>query len=189
MNAVVCINDGDTHNAPVEAAEAKYPMVVEEYALRQDSGGAGRFRGGLGVHKTVRFLGDLAFNSTIERTQCPPWGIYGGHDALPNKLAIRRADGNVEEFPNGKVSALRLGVGEAYIIDSGGGGGYGSPVERPPQDVQRDVREGYVSLGAARDRYGVVLDPTTLEIDRNATASLRADLQTASADNGSSYAG
>src|SRR4051812_13549730 len=109
MNAVVCINDGDTHNAPVEAVESKFPYVVEEYALRQDSGGAGQFRGGLGVHKTVRFLGDLAFNSTIERTQCPPWGIFGGRDALANKLAIRRADGTIETFPNGKLSAMRLG--------------------------------------------------------------------------------
>jgi N-methylhydantoinase B len=184
MNAVVCINDGDTHNAPAEAAEAKYPMVVEEYALRPDSGGAGRFRGGLGVHKSVRLLGDMAFNSTIERTQCAPWGLLGGHDALTNKLSIRRADGHVETFPNGKVSALRLDAGEAYVVDSGGGGGYGSPLERPAERVAADVREGYVSAESARRDYGVVLDPRTFAVDEAATAALRAEMRQAEAADG-----
>ena len=150
MNAVVCINDGDTHNAPVEAVESKFPYVVEEYALRQDSGGAGQFRGGLGVRKTVRLLGELAFNSTMERTQCAPWGLFGGRDALANVLAVRRSDGRTETFPNGKVSGLKLAGGEAYVLQSGGGGGYGSPLERPAEQVAADVREGYVSLAAAR---------------------------------------
>ena len=176
MSGVVCINDGDTHNAPVEAVENKFPYVVEEYALRQDSGGAGRFRGGLGVRKTVRLQGELASNSTIERTQCPPWGLFGGGEALANKFSVRRADGREEDFPNGKVSGLKLGAGEAYVVQSGGGGGYGSPLERPPERVQADVREGYVSLQAARDQYGVVLDPTTLAIDRAATERLRGEL-------------
>ncbi|HLH27142.1 MAG TPA: hydantoinase B/oxoprolinase family protein, partial [Chloroflexota bacterium] len=184
MSAVVCINDGDTHNAPAEAAEAKFPILVEEYALRPDSGGAGRHRGGLGTHKVVQFLGDLAFNSTIERTQCAPWGLFGGRDALPNRLTLRRADGRIETFPNGKLSAMRLGAGEAYIIDSGGGGGYGPPWERPVELVAHDVREGYVSLAKARDDYGVVLDPATFAVDEAATAALRAELQQAAAANG-----
>ncbi|MBX5492759.1 MAG: hydantoinase B/oxoprolinase family protein [Chloroflexi bacterium] len=177
MNAVVCINDGDTHNAPVEAAETRFPYVIEEYALRQDSGGAGKFRGGLGVRKVVRMLGDQTFNSTIERTQCAPWGLFGGRDALPNRLSVRRADGRIETFPNGKVSAMRLGAGEAYIIESGGGGGYGPPWERPAERVQEDVREGYVSLQAANEQYGVVLDPETLAIDWAATERRRAELR------------
>src|SRR5579875_1758113 len=177
MSAVVCINDGDTHNTPVEATEQRYPFLIEEYALRQDSGGAGKFRGGLGVRKVVRMLGDQTFNSTIERTQCAPWGLFGGRDALPNRLSVRRADGRIETFPNGKVSAMRLAAGEAYIIESGGGGGYGPPWERPAERVQEDVREGYVSLQAAREQYGVVLDPATLAIDWAATARRRAELR------------
>ncbi len=173
MSAVVCINDGDTHNSPAEAVEAKYPYVVEEYALRPDSGGAGRQRGGLGTRKVIRVLGEMSLNTRIERTQCPPWGLFGGHDALPNKLSVRRADGRIEEFPNGKVSMLKLAPGEAYIVEAGGGGGYGSPLERPTGWVQRDVREGYVSLAAARDVYGVVLDPATFLIDEAATARQR----------------
>ena len=173
MNAVVCINDGDTHNAPVEAAEVRYPWLVEEYGLRQDSGGAGRFRGGLGLRRVVRMLGDLSFNSNTERTQCAPWGLFGGGNALPNKLSIRRADGRLEEFPNGKASALRLAVGDAFIVDSGGGGGYDNPLQRPPEQVLHDVREGYVSLEAAREQYGVVLHERTLEIDQAATVRRR----------------
>jgi N-methylhydantoinase B len=190
MSAVVCINDGDTHNAPAEAAEAKFPIIVEEYALRPDSGGAGRHRGGLGTHKAVRFLGDLAFNSTIERTQCPPWGLEGGREALANKLTLRRADGSIETFPNGKLSAMRLGAGEAYIIDSGGGGGYGPPWERPAELVARDVREGYVSLEQAREQYGVVLRDDghdksgPYSVDEAATATLRAEMQQAAGTNG-----
>jgi N-methylhydantoinase B len=177
MSAVVCINDGDTHNAPAEAVEAKYPYVVEEYGLREDSGGAGRYRGGLGIHKTVRFLGEMAFNSTIERTQCRPWGLVGGKEALANRITVRRADGRVEEFPNGKLSTFRLGANDAYVLDSGGGGGYGDPLERPAEQVQRDVAEGYVSLATARDAYGVLLDPTTLTLDAAATERRRAELR------------
>jgi N-methylhydantoinase B len=169
VSAVVCINDGDTHNAPAEAVEAKYPYVVEEYALREDSGGAGKFRGGLGIHKSVRFLGEMAFNSTIERTHCRPWGLFGGREAQANRITVRRANGQVEEFPNGKLSAFKLNAGDAYILESGGGGGYGDPLERPAEQVQRDVREGYVTLAAAREQYGVVLDSTTLAIDHRAT--------------------
>ncbi len=96
MSGVVCINDGDTHNAPVEAIENKFPYVVEEYALRQDSGGAGRQRGGLGVHRVTRMLGDVSLNTQMERTRCAPWGLFGGRDALPNKLSVERLDGRIE---------------------------------------------------------------------------------------------
>jgi N-methylhydantoinase B len=173
MNVVVCINDGDTHNSPVEAAETRFPYVVEEYALRQDSGGAGRSRGGLGVRKTVRLLGDMTLNTHIERTRCAPWGLFGGHDALPNRLTVRRSDGASESFPNGKTGSVSMAGGEAYAIEAGGGGGYGSPLERPPERVQQDVVEGYVSLAAAREQYSVVLDAATLALDAVATERLR----------------
>src|SRR5581483_11492123 len=146
------------HNSPAEAVEAKFPCVLEEVSLREDSGGAGAHRGGLGVRKVVSVLGEMALNTRIERTQCAPWGLFGGRDALANKLSIRRADGTVEELPNGKVSMLKLGPGEAYILESGGGGGYGDPLARPAALVARDVREGYVSPAVAREHYGVVLD-------------------------------
>ena len=78
MSATVCINDGDTHNSPVEATEAKAPMVLRRRALRQDSGGPGRFRGGLGVVQDVELLAPAMFQTQTERTLCPPWGLLGG---------------------------------------------------------------------------------------------------------------
>ncbi|HLH27204.1 MAG TPA: hydantoinase B/oxoprolinase family protein [Chloroflexota bacterium] len=179
MSAVVCINDGDTHNTPVEATEAKTPYVIEEYSLLPDTGGPGRQRGGLGVRRVTRVLGDLAVNSFTERTQCAPWGLFGGREGRANRIAVRRRDGTVEQFTNGKLNAYRLAAGDAIVIDAGGGGGYGPAWERPAERVQADVREGYVSLQAARDDYGVVLDPRTLALDEAATTARRADLAAA----------
>jgi N-methylhydantoinase B len=174
--ATVCVNDGDTHNHPVEANEGKSPLIVEEYALRPDSGGAGHYRGGLGVRRVVRLLGPMKLNSHTERTQCAPWGLFGGRPALPNRVTVRRADGQVEEFGSGKLSAFEMGAGDALVIESGGGGGYGPPWERRAEQVADDVREGYVSLEKARSEYGVVLDPATLAIDWAATDRARHEL-------------
>src|SRR5438270_1307851 len=107
MNATVCVNDGDTHNTPVEASEAKAPVVCVQRALRPDSGGPGRFRGGLGVVQQIELLTPAMYQSQIERTQCPPWGLLGGAAALPNGVTVVRADGSVETFASGKVSPLR----------------------------------------------------------------------------------
>jgi N-methylhydantoinase B len=159
MCATVCVNDGDTHNHPVEANELKAPLMVEEYTLRPDSGGAGRWRGGLGVRRVARLLGPMKLNSHTERTQCAPWGLFGGREALPNRVTVQRADGRLEEFASGKLSAYEMDAGDALVIDSGGGGGYGLPWERPAEQVALDVREGYVSLEQARSEYGVVLVP------------------------------
>jgi N-methylhydantoinase B len=176
MCATVCINDGDTHNRPIEASEWKSPLVVEEYTLLSDSGGAGRHRGGLGARRITRLLGPMKVNSHTERTQCVPWGLYGGRPALPNRVRVRRADGRIEEFLNGKLSAYEMGAGDALIVEAGGGGGYGPPWERPAEQVQADVREGYVSLAQARADYGVVLDAATLAIDWAATDRARREL-------------
>ena len=76
-NATIAMNDGDTHNGPSEQVEAKYPLLVERYALRPDSGGAGRFRGGLGCEQVVQARHDLRFNSQMDRVKCKPWGLDG----------------------------------------------------------------------------------------------------------------
>ena len=118
-------------------------------------------------------------NSHTERTQCAPWGIFGGQDALPNRISVGHVDGTVEIFPSGKTSARKMVGGEALIIESGGGGGYGPPWERPAERVQHDVVEGYVTIEAAARRYGVVLDPQTLAINHSATAARRRELAAA----------
>ena len=156
MNATVCQNDGDTHNGPIEATESKIPLLIERYALRPDSGGAGRYRGGLGVERRVRAMAPLNLNTYTERTRCAPWGLLGGGDALPNRMQIERADGRLEEpRNNGKFNAARLETGDTIIVRTGGGGGFGDPAERSPEAVRRDVACGYISAEAALRDYGI----------------------------------
>jgi N-methylhydantoinase B len=175
-SGTICINDGDTHNSPVEASEAKSPVVIDEFSLVDDSAGAGRYRGGLGLRRAVRMLTTANFNTRIERTECAPWGLQGGKDALPNRVSIRRADGSIEQPPNGKIDLIQLRPGDCYVLESGGGGGFGDPLERPLEAVAEDVRLGYVSPEAARRDYGVVFDDH-LTLDVTASDRLRAELR------------
>jgi N-methylhydantoinase B len=177
VSATVCINDGDTHNSPNEQAEAKFPLVVESYRLVPDSGGAGRHRGGLGVERVVRARTAITMNTQIERAHCKPWGLAGGLAGTGNEVALRLGGAWKTDFPNAKVLVAALKAGDAFRIRSGGGGGYGSPLERPAELVAEDVRQGYVSIAAAAELYGVVIDPVTLAIDRGATERLRARRQ------------
>jgi N-methylhydantoinase B len=174
VSATVCINDGDTHNSPNEQAEAKFPLVVESYRLVPDSGGAGRHRGGLGVERVVRARTPITMNTQIERAHCKPWGLGGGLAGTGNDVALRLGDTWKTDFPNAKVLVAALKAGDAFRIRSGGGGGYGSPLERPAELVAEDVRQGYVSIEAAADDYGVVIDRATLALDRAATEKRRA---------------
>lgn len=176
MSATVAINDGDTHNGPSEQVEAKYPLIVERYALRQDSGGAGKQRGGLGTEQVVRALGDIMFNAQIDRVDCRPWGLFGGLSGHGNEVGLER-DGEPVRYPTGKVLAQHLKKGDVYTLRSGGGGGYGNPLDRKLDDVERDVAQGYVGAEAARELYGAVLDPATGRADRVASAELRARMR------------
>jgi N-methylhydantoinase B len=160
QSATFCINDGDTHNTPVEAAEAKASIFIASRALRQDSGGPGKFRGGLGVSQEVRLLAPGRIQSVIERTICPPWGAHGGKEALPNRFSLVAADGSIQRFPTGKVPPTPAEPEAGYLVEVGGGGGFGSPLERDPERVLADVRSGYVSLESARRDYGVVIHQT-----------------------------
>ena len=90
MNAVIAMNDGDTHNGPSEQVEAKYPLLVERYCLRQDSGGAGMFRGGLGTEQVVQARHPIRFSSQMDRVHCKPWGLEGGLSGSGNGVAIAR---------------------------------------------------------------------------------------------------
>src|SRR5215831_1719602 len=140
------MKDGDTHNGPSEQ--------VERYALRPDSGGAGRFRGGLGCEQVVQARHDLRFNSQMDWVKCKPWGLEGGLCACGNSVAIHRfAAAQEQRFHNGKALNQVLHAGDAYILRSGGGG-FGSPLERDLESLARDVRCGYVSRGAAETLYG-----------------------------------
>jgi N-methylhydantoinase B len=173
VSATVCLNDGDTHNGPNEQAEAKFPILVERFELVPDSAGAGRYRGGLGVARTTRALSPLVVNTQSDRSKCPPWGLEGGGDAAGNSIAFQIGGVWKTDFPNAKVLVAQLKAGDAWRISSGGGGGYGSPFDRPAEDVRDDVYQGYVSVKAAAELYGVIVDPVTYEIDYAATQRCR----------------
>ena len=174
-NAIIAMNDGDTHNGPSEQVEAKYPLLVERYCLRPDSGGAGRFRGGLGTEQVVQARHPIRFSSQMDRVKCKPWGLFGGMSGFGNAVAVHRF-GKTEEthFPNGKALNQVLQPGDAYILRSGGGGGYGSPLERDLAALERDVRCGYVTQGSGGEvlRRGVPADTPALDVA--ATAARRA---------------
>ncbi len=173
MCATVCLNDGDTHNAPSEQTEAKFPVLVEKYELRRDSGGAGRFRGGLGVEKIVQARSSMTLNTQMERVHCQPWGLAAGLAGAGNAIRLRVGGKDLPELPNGKVYSRRLNPGDAFTLFSGGGGGFGAPLERDAERVAHDVRQGYVSREAARHLYGVALcDDGSLDVEE--TARLRA---------------
>ena len=177
MSATIAINDGDTHNGPSEQVEVKYPLLVEEYALRQDAGGAGRQRGGLGARQTVRALGEVMFNAQVERVNCRPWGLEGGLSGAGNQVELRRADGEHLRFPSGKVLAYRLNPGDRYTMMSGGGGGFGDPLTRELEAVEHDLTQGYISSEAAEKLFGVIIDSETFAIDAEASEARRAEMR------------
>jgi N-methylhydantoinase B len=177
ISATVCMNDGDTHNSPTEQLESKYPVLVERYSLRQDSAGAGRNRGGLGAEMVVQALSPFAVTTRIDRVHCKPWGLHGGKDAMGNGIGIRRKGEWDTDMPNAKIFGVRLKAGDAYLMQSGGGGGFGNPLERDPERVAHDVREGYVSRDAAHRDYGVIVTDDG-RLSETATAELRKRLAT-----------
>ena len=176
QNATFCINDGDTHNTPVEAGEGRAPIFVSYRQLRQDSGGAGKFRGGLGVSQEVRLLSAGSVLSAMERALCPPWGLHGGNAALANRFTVVRKNGAVERMSTGKTPGIvPLSEGDGFLIEVGGGGGFWNAFERDPARVLADAQSGYVSVEAAQSEYGVVIRQAgrSFELDLEATAELR----------------
>lgn len=169
-HATICINDGDTHNAPVEQLEAKYPVVIERYGLREDSGGAGEWQGGLGTEKVGRATSNMMLNAQVDRVHCRPWGLFGGLQGAGNQVSVILKDRGEVSFPSGKVLARALEPGERYILRSGGGGGYGSPLERPVEKIVSDLQEGYLSPARAERVYGIVFasDPGSIDVAKTA---------------------
>jgi N-methylhydantoinase B len=145
---------GDTRIIPLELQEAMLPFRIEEFALREDSAGAGTFRGGLGFRKTYRILAPCNLGTNLDRTRCPPWGVQGGKEAKPGRFTIRKAGPDRPQSID-KENAYPLSAGDLVCVETGGGGGYGSPSGRPLQLIQRDLDAGYVSAAAAVRDYGV----------------------------------
>jgi len=147
---------GDTRIIPLELQEASLPIRIEEFALREDSAGAGRFRGGLGFRKTYRILAPCMVQTNLDRTKFPPHGVQGGGQAKPGCFTL--VDGQTGERRSiAKEKGLTLKAGDLVCVETGGGGGYGAPSERALDAIQRDIDAGYVSRNAAENDYGVTV--------------------------------
>jgi N-methylhydantoinase B len=150
---------GDTRIIPLELQETYLPLRIEEFSLRADSGGAGKFRGGLGFRKSYRMLGACELQTNLDRTRFPPWGVQGGKEAAPGRFTF--TDGRTGETKSiEKERRFVLAAGDLVSVETGGGGGYGEPRERPLKAIQRDLDAGYVSADAAARDYGVTVDRT-----------------------------
>jgi len=160
-------------NIPVEAQEANQPIVVERFELIGDSAGAGKFRGGCGVRRDLRLLGDEGkLTNLSDRQKFPPYGLFGGRPGKLGRTVIN--PGAREEIVHGKQSR-EFAYGDVVSFQQSGAGGYGDPFERDPRLVLEDVLDDYVSIEAARRDYGVVIarSGADLTIDHAATADAR----------------
>lgn len=157
-----------------EMFEQMTPHLLLEHEYLQDSAGPGRHRGGLGVRTRYRVGGEGTQMVTFGDGDVEPaFGLLGGGDGTLNRLELRYPDGEVHCLES-KDLVTGVPAGTEYLQLAGGGGGYGPPGERPAEVVHREVMDGLVSVQAARERYGVVVDPETLELDEEATSRLRA---------------
>lgn len=128
----------NTSNLPIEAIEMEYPLRVDSYGFVEDSGGAGQYRGGLGLRRVVRPIGHTCeMNGVGERFRHQPWGIFGGEPGASGRFQMRNSDGKMEDLPP-KTGRRRLQPNQAVVVETPGAGGYGKPVERAPEDVAQD---------------------------------------------------
>jgi N-methylhydantoinase B len=165
----------DSRNIPVEFAESRWPFLVERLSLAVDSGGPGRHRGGLGYQKHIRMLRDAQFMSIADRSRLACWGVAGGRAGRPFEVVIDPG-GPAERAVDALADAEPVLAGEVIRIRTTGGGGWGDPLDRPYDEVLRDLRWHKVSVAGARDDYGVVVTgpPEEPALDRAASDALRA---------------
>ena len=149
---------GDTRIIPVELQESMYPYRIVEFGLRENSGGAGRFRGGLGYRKRYEILGRCDLQAMFDRVKYPPWGVQGGKEGQSGQITVLRKSGDQEILYKSK--AYPLEPGDSIVVETGGGGGYGPPHERSRDLLERDLRRGYVSADAAQRDYAIAIERT-----------------------------
>lgn len=170
INAV----NGAFKDLPVEVYENKFPVMIERYALRSDTGGAGRYRGGCGVHREYHVEADAFLSLWFERSVTPAWGLFEGKSGAQPQVSINPGQENEQNVL--KANALPLSKDTVVRLETGGGGGFGNPLERDPEKVRQDVIDGYVTLEGAKQDYGIVLSED-FALDEVETDSLRRQLQ------------
>ena len=165
----------NARNIPVEAAELEYPVRILKNKLRIDSGGVGRWRGGLGTERIIELLsGEAVVSHRSDRHFTRPWGLLGGRAGASWRTVVRHTSGAKKDIPARQTFVL--GTGDRIEALTGGGGGYGDPLERQPEQVLLDVLNRKVSWQAAYEFYGVVIDRHNMQIDVPATENRRSSL-------------
>ena len=174
-SGLVCSGDGETYIMSNEVIEVRHPIIVEQYSLNVEDGVShGEFRGGFGLVKDYRINNSNAtFTASFGRSKYPPWGMNGGDGGGPNYFIIYKS--GREPFKTRKVAAVELGKGDLIRLKTGCGGAYGNPLDRDPKRVAEDVRDGYLTLETAKEKYGFVL-PIDLEPDERRTKTTRKNL-------------
>jgi N-methylhydantoinase B len=158
-----------------EMFEIHDPHFLVKHEYLQDSAGAGRWRGGVGVETEFEIRGEnvtgVAFGDGVEE-EARAFGLFGGKSGSRNEIRLDFPDGSARLA---KTKEIVRGIprGTRFRQKAGGGGGYGDPFARPPGDVLADVRDELVSVEAAREQYGVWIDPRTLVMDAKKTAAMR----------------
>ncbi len=160
-------------NYPVEYVEKDFPLRIEQYAIRADSGGPGLYRGGCGIIRDVRVLCDKAeLGTRMENIKFPPYGVTGGRAGRSGKIILNPGTPEEKDIPP-VGDGVQLKRGDLLRLMTCGGGGWGDPFTREALAVQQDVAGGFVSVQGALEDYGVALDPLRLEIDKAATEECR----------------
>ena len=164
----------DSRNLPTEFTESRFPFIVERLGLAVDSGGAGRYRGGLGYEKQIRMLKDANFMSIADRSILACWGLKGGKAGASFSVTIDAGGPNEREI-DALADAAPVKQGEIIRIRTTGGGGWGDPLLRPVAEVERDLRWGKVSFAGAQTDYGIIASGTKDDplIDVTASSELR----------------
>jgi N-methylhydantoinase B len=156
---------------PIEILETQYPLLVRRFELIQDSGGPGEFRGGLSYRREYEVGRPVLVNRRADRTKFPSTGVAGGQAGRLGRMVINPDSEAERQVPG--IGQYEIPAGARFCIEGAGAGGYGDPRQRPAEKVLQDVRRGYVSIAAARNDYGVVIDQARLEIDEAATREAR----------------
>lgn len=167
----------NTSNLPVEALEMEFPLImVKKYGLRPDSGGAGLYRGGLGIERVYEAVTDhVIYTGLGDRQRFEPWGIDGGHNGAGGCYDLTRSGQTESQRLTSKCTGLVMNRGDVVCVRTPGAGGWGDPKRRDVQKVLEDVLEGKVSPGAAASEYGVALkrDKMLWTVDEEQTDVLR----------------
>ena len=172
----ITVNQSNAKIAPVEIIESEFPTRLTRFELIQDSGGAGQFRGGLGLRREYLNLADARFSIRSMKHTIPPHGSHGGKTGRTGDIWINPDTAAAKRLPT-RYADYPLKEGDVFRLDTPGGGGFGDPLARDPAHVLADVAQGYVSMEAAERDYSVVIDKAGGGLDEAATARRRAAMK------------